>query len=408
MHTHLKERKYYEDRYDSSTVSICRSQESICVGAYHDAKKELKPLTGEDKDKDPEHELTKVFNLHYYFMVEWTAGERWEKRSEEIQKMIDADEAKDTQIASARLTTEPICMHCNKTVLRIIDKSLTHRGENYKYDDPEEVLIMLECSACKKRSAYWQDGELWERLANKCPKCSSTMKETSSRKNKVITTTYSCPGCKHSYKDELDLEIPSKKETKPDPDYQKDKARFCLSEAEGQKYLDARKNMEDLKSLMADIKERDDNKHVYDAVKEMKKPKIAELSTLLSPALKKAGYIEFSLDKPEIGKDVFVGFSCLDSKSGRSDNESRKTLKKLVDTTLEETNWRLMSDGISYRLGYLSGRLRAYEREEDLKNLVTKSKKLISKLTKNESIPTNPTDWRKRTFKTPDVREVIL
>ena len=35
-----------------------------------------------------------------------------------------------------------------------------------------------------------------------------------------------------------------------------------------------------------------------------------------------------------------------------------------------------MSDGIHYRLGYLSGRLRAYEQEEDLKNLVMKDKKL--------------------------------
>jgi uncharacterized Zn finger protein (UPF0148 family) len=205
------------------------------------------------------------------------------------------------------------------------------------------------------------------------------MQETSSRKNKVITTTFICPDCNHTYKDELDLKRPPKVEEKLDPDYQKDKARFCLSEAEGKKHLEARKNMKGLKSIMAEMKERQDNKHIYDAVKEMKKPKIAELSELLSPALKKAGYIEFSLDKPEMGKDVYVGFNCLDSKSGRADNESRKTLKKLVETVLEETNWRLMSDGISYRLGYLNGRLRAYENEEDLKNLVSKSKKLKPK-----------------------------
>ncbi|MEI9913939.1 MAG: hypothetical protein WDN66_02965 [Candidatus Saccharibacteria bacterium] len=32
-----------------------------------------------------------------------------------------------------------------------------------------------------------------------------------------------------------------------------------------------------------------------------------------------------------------------------------------------------MSDGINYRLGYLSGRVRAYEGEEALKELVIKS-----------------------------------
>lgn len=67
--------------------------------------------------------------------------------------------------------------------------------------------------------------------------------------------------------------------------------------------------------------------------------------------LEKEGYIDFHLDKPEMGRDVYVGFSCLDSNSDRKDYDSRKTLKKLVDSALEDTNWRLMSDGISYRLG---------------------------------------------------------
>lgn len=126
-------------------------------------------------------------------------------------------------------------------------------------------------------------------------------------------------------------------------------------------------------------KEKEDNKHICDAAKEMKKPKIAELTPLLQPVLERAGYTDFSLDKPEIGKDVFVGFNCLDIKSDRNDYDSIKTLEKLVKKTLADTNWRLMSDGIHYRLGYLNGRIRAYEREEDLKKLVTKDIKLQPK-----------------------------
>jgi hypothetical protein len=221
---------------------------------------------------------------------------------------------------------------------------------------------------------------------------------------------YCCPACDHTYKDELDLNPTKKEEEKIDPDYAKDKARFCLSEEEGKKYQEARRNLEGLKSLMAEMKEREDNKHIYDAVKEMKKPKIAELSELLTPALKKAGYIEFSLDKPEVGKDIYVGFNCLDSKTGRGDNESRKALKKLVDTVLEETNWRLMSDGISYRLGYLNGRLRAYEREEDLKNLVMKDKKQLAKAKASADKTTKEakSNSKNRTLKILDGREVIL
>lgn len=127
---------------------------------------------------------------------------------------------------------------------------------------------------------------------------------------------------------------------------------------------------EGMAQLGKEMQEKRDNKHIYDAVKDIKKPKIAELIPLLSEPLEKEGYIEFYLDKPEMGRDVYVGFSCLDSKSDRKDHDSRKTLKKLVDSALEDTNWRLMSDGISYRLGYLNGRVKAYESEEEVRKLV--------------------------------------
>lgn len=63
-----------------------------------------------------------------------------------------------------------------------------------------------------------------------------------------------------------------------------------------------------------------------------------------------------------------------------------------------------MSDGISYLLGYLNGRVRAYEAEEDLKNLVMKSKSLKKKQTSSKA--TDETDGR--TLKAPDGTEIIL
>jgi hypothetical protein len=38
-----------------------------------------------------------------------------------------------------------------------------------------------------------------------------------------------------------------------------------------------------------------------------------------------------------------------------------------------------MSEGVNYRLGYLTGRLKAYEREEDIIDLVKRSTKLKTK-----------------------------
>lgn len=296
---------------------------------------------------------------------------RYEERERDIKESMAKDEARDQQIASARLGEEPRCHHCKKEGLKIIDKSLMHRHQDHKYDDPQEVMFMLSCSHCKKNSAFWEDGTPWKVTPDLCPKCSTELTHTSSATKKAINFTYTCPGCKHSYKEKLDLTI--KKETS-DPDFPKDRIHFGLQDTEFRERLfNMRRDFRAMAKLGKEFKKKEDNKHIYDAIKELKKPKIAELTPLLSPALEKAGYSEFHLDQPEMRKDVFIGFNCLDTKTDRSDYDSRNVLKRLVNKTLESTNWRLTSDGIAYRLGYLNGRLHAYEREEDLKKLVEKS-----------------------------------
>lgn len=397
MFTHLKERRYYEDLYDKLTVESARRSIKYYYDFYEDFEKKLPK---DEKIDRPGN----VFVLNVFYMQ--TVGnellERYEKRDEHIREWMERDEAKDEQIASARLTEEPYCHHCGKHGLRIKDKSLMHRGEDYKIDDLEEVLFMLHCPHCDKNSAFWEDGTAWKVKPTLCPKCKSEVTHKTTKTKNAITITHTCTSCKHSFKDKMDI---STKKEKPDPEYATDRIHFCLEEKEFRDRLfKMRHDFIEMAKLGKEFKEREDNKHIYDAVKEMRKPKIAELVPLLAPVLEKAGYIEFHLDKPEMGRDVYVGFSCLDSKPDRNDNDSRKTLKKLVDSALSDTNWRLMSDGISYRLGYLNGRVKAYEGEEAMKELVIKSGKLKPKQT------SNPTTDKKgvRTLKTPDGREVIL
>ncbi|MEO6508676.1 MAG: hypothetical protein ABIO02_01875 [Patescibacteria group bacterium] len=47
-------------------------------------------------------------------------------------------------------------------------------------------------------------------------------------------------------------------------------------------------------------------------------------------------------------------------------------LGKIINTVLEDTNWRLILNSITYRLGYLEGRLKGYEQEEDMLKLAGK------------------------------------
>lgn len=367
-YAYLKGKGYYEDLYDRMTVEDARRGMT-----YYDnflIEFEAK-LAKDDKIERPGNAV--LLNMFYMQTVGDELLRRYQMRDERINEWMTRDESKDAQIASARLSEEPYCHHCGKQALRIIDKSLMHRGESYDPKDSEEILFMLRCSHCDKNSAFWQDGTAWKSKPNLCPKCNSETKHTTSKTKKFIILTCVCPTCKHSYKDKLDLAI---KEEGADSDFDKDRVHFCLADKEFRERLfEIRRGFKEMAALGKEFKE-EDNKHTYDAMSELKKPKITELTLLLSPSLEKAGYTEFSLDKPEIGRDVYVGFSCLDSRAAREDHDSRKTLQKIIKQSLEDTNWRLMSDGISYRLGYLSGRLRAYEREEDIKELVIKNGKL--------------------------------
>ena len=384
MYTHLNDRNYYESIYDRYTIESARRS----IVYYDDFYEELKKkLTKDDKIDRPGNAL--LLNAFYMQALGNELIDRYENRDKCIDEWIARDEAKDTQIANARLTKELDCLHCGKQGLRIIDKSLMHRQESSNYNDPENILFTLHCPSCDKNSAFWDDGTAWVIKPTLCPKCNAKMahKTTSSKRN--LTFIYICPSCQHEYTEKIDLR---EKKKKFDPDYEKDCAHYRLDDEKFRHHLfEIRRGFTEMAELGKQWKEKEDNKHIYDAVKEMKKPKIAELVPLLSPILEKAGYIEFHLDKPEMGRDVYVGFSCLDNKPSRDDYDSRKTLKKLVDSTLNDTNWRLMGNGISYRLGYLSGRIRAFEGEEELKALVIKSGKLTPKQT-SSPVTTNNAD----------------
>lgn len=371
MYTHLKERESYENRYDRLTVDSARFDLKFYL-EFRDEWFKIMPDEKPDSFRSTFH-----LNWIYMMMVGNDLVDKYYKRDDAIAEWMAKDDAKDEKIASARLTIEPKCQHCGKTGLRIIDKTLMQRGEDYKHDDSEEVLFILKCPHCDKNSAYWEDGAEWARRHTYCPKCKSIMNEKTTKLKTAIKTKYTCPNCMHSFQDKLDL---TAKKEKPDPDYEEDRKLFCLlDEKVRNEHIDAKRRFEDMARLGKEWKEKEDNKHIYDAVTQVNRLKIPELTTTLSPAIEKAGYIEFSLDKPEMGREVTVSFNCLDSKSDRQDYDSRKTLKKTITEALENTNWRLMSDGIGYRLGYLTGRLRAYEAEGDIKNLIIKDKKLEPK-----------------------------
>jgi len=348
--TYLKSESYYTDLYDHSTVEQCRwwvaqkFEEKVAVQLRASGSTQTKYMV----------------DILYI-----RKGERFRQKSETIREWMDRDRAKDARVANAIQPSDIRCPRCGLT-MACLDRDLWTRPG---YPE-EQILFTFTCSHCKRGRGIWEDGVEWVFPPRPCPKCQTPMTLTHKRVGNVVTTTATCPKCHHTETSTLNLDA---KYVEPvDPHFEEDRKKYCMTKEEGYDYI---RRIDNMKDLFEKLEEREKHKAVYDAVGKIKTLPIAALQTMLNPVIQKAGYTNFVLGTPELARGVVVEFATQDTQAGRAEYDSKQALKKLLEQTLKETNWWLMSDGISYRLGFLSGRLRGVEGEEALVELAKKRHK---------------------------------
>lgn len=399
MSTSLKDRQYYEDRYDDGTVAMCRLGERIVNDTFKIMEKKI-----------PKKELTEKlpgwylqYSMYYFWFVESAAAERAENREATIAKWMAEDEKKDDRLAKAHISGGTYCRSCGKD-MRVTGKDYMRR-DNRKDDD---ILIMFECLDCNKRMSLWEDGTEWEGAKHECKKCGGNTTSKTTKKFDVITWTETCEKCKHVKTDTLDLKITKGEPEPADKLLELDRKRFVFDKDMMFKYSQKLNHFVRMAKLHATEQDKVEHVDIYDGIKQVKKLKITQLKELLEPVFTKEGYSDFKLGDPQIGREVSLEFSCLDTKDDREEYQSKKTLHKATEKALEETNWRVMSAGVSYRLGFLTGSLRAYESEEEIRKLVEQRMKngYVPKADPKEPVEsdTKPKDE----FYNRDMRESVL
>lgn len=362
---YLKDEQYYIDRYDVHTIEECLDYYRAIKKGFEGKKdsEELKKYTKKKFDQ----ETQKVLNL----FVNTFKGERFRNKAKTIQEWTDRDRKQQEKFDTATPPTAIPCKECNAPT-KVTDKDLLH-----SYEENSKVLFMFRCVKCNKGQAFYEDGTEWLYEPPKCPRCDSPLNSDHENVDEVMTTTYSCPKCSYKKEDVYDFkksglerEKEEAKEKKLLTDYRK---VFCLSEKEGQEYLEYTEAMEVGKEVYEEeLRKYDDS--AYQRSMQLKKLSIIELEKLLTRLLEKEKYIKLSFDKPEMGQQVIVPFTVQDTDPSRKENISTSDLKKLLKDALEDTNWRLMSDGVHYRLGYVYGSLKGYEGEEAMLELAGKKK----------------------------------
>ena len=349
-----RESSYYDDLYDLLTIKECLRIDNISI-PDNEPETLLK-----QKIKRTWKDIWGDIGLYY------KKGERYQNKN----KIITDWKLRDQQLQDIYDHT-PIprllpCNLCNGT-LNVIDKILIDQVEK------PQLEFMIQCHRCNKKSEINADGSFRVRKPRQCVKCGAEVTTTYSRTKQVITTTYACIGCGYAETDTLDLsavDVEYKKRQAQDRELlDKYRSKYCFSDQEGQDFT---RDMLEIGIAVKHFKNKDEKEAdpSYQIAQKTKKSSIVEIEALINKSLELTGFTNLSLDKPELGKYVIVPFTILQTNLERSEWNSTNDLRKLLVKTLEPTNWRLMSAGIPYRMGYLSGKLKAYETTEDLAKII--------------------------------------
>lgn len=357
---HLKSYPHYSDLYDKYTVEHCRN--FIKMGEQLADTKH--PSTGGKEDQVLNimgKTITKV-------AIEFKKGDRYAKKEQTIREWMNRDEEYDKYYYNVKTPQDIQCITCG----RLMFESSKFLDIDYR-DDKARVLFFFDCPLGHiPRRAFFDNNEEWRTPPVNCSKCKSSVSPETTKDGRKITTTNTCNACGNIDTDVYELSTP--KEEIPDPLFASDSELYCLSKEEGEKYIMGAQSLNSavnsMKKYSEETQEKEDNKEFYEEASKLKKLTILELEELVLSKLENTHYVKFKLKDPVAGREFSVPFVVYDSNSKLTPRASEQELLKILRKTLEETTWRLMSEGVSYRLGILEGRLRAYEKEKELMELI--------------------------------------
>jgi len=362
---HLEERFAYEERYDRHTVEECRRIEDLFLSS------EIQGKRFSDGSGFPD----RIIPLQLFSLT----SDRYLQREKAINERIERDRQRDAMVEQTR---PPLirCPSCQQ-VMECIHASL-HFG--FADNEPDKMEFFLACKPCQQSRHVYENGREVIREPILCEKCN---REVESSREERDGKRYYIRTCKHCGHVEETLSVLDEEEKEPTQKeierFNRDKQRFCISDEQGKRYVEWTKRMKELE------KQKEEhllNMDLYDKLKEIKKFTIAGLEERLKAAIKKAGYDDLHISMPASEREIMLHFSVRDLRVDREEFESRKALEKLIEGVVDETNWAL-SDGVSYRLGLLSGRIRGYESQEDLQTLTRSRMKKKPMKKKTEEVP---------------------
>ena len=363
----IKETNYYEDIFDLLTI-----EEALRI------KNDSPSTDNTYTDKFPPDRIKVMRKTVNELLLFFYLGERVKKKKQYLERVMQEDRDKQDFYDSKLEPSNIFCPYC-KSLVNLIDKTLDD------YSSPKmQIIFMYECTVCKKRSCFFSDGKMKQFPPDTCSKCNSTdVTEDSVQTPRKTTINTKCNSCGHISETIYDLdeleESRSEREKYKNMMFMSYRSEFCLDEnsKEYKSYIHSLNSLETMKKLTAEF-EGNSHDPVIPLIKSISIKTVIQLEDIINKSIKNKGYDRFVFGVPVIDKDVIIQFTLYDIK-GRPELESTYEIKRIINKALIDTNWRLMSEGIAYNLGILSGRLRGYQGEKSIYELARQKYKKQTK-----------------------------
>lgn len=352
----LQPYSHYNDLYDKFTIRNCR--------------KIISDTIEYEKSKDKPWER-KVRSNIYELYVSFEVVDRALNKNKVIEKRMKSDKEKDDFISS----TKPPKLKCNfcSKEMDLDDTSFM----SWVWDEKDRLLFIFQCNDCNKRRAIYDN---WEEIIPKkhlCSNCNIELNKKSEIKDDILTINYFCDKCNYKESETVDLKVENIEE-KEDNNYEEDRKRFCISEEDANKI---KKGIHDFYEWIYEVinwtdpvsiaKRKEQEK--FRPLENIKRFTIVELEEYLSPILTDKWFINFSLWKAEIDKEIHVYFTVIDKSDKNQKYSSRIRLRKIINESISNTNWFFMNSWkLEEKLWIIQWRLKWVDNNDELLKLIQK------------------------------------
>jgi DNA-directed RNA polymerase subunit M/transcription elongation factor TFIIS len=252
-----------------------------------------------------------LFRGRMFFLIQ---AQRHKNRASTIAEWFESDRTKQDKQDNTPVP-KANCPECGNAMT----DDGSHHLVDWDDDKPMRVLFTFNCPKCKKRQGVYDDGEIYVSKSDSCPDCNEKLEVKTSKKAEVITTRYNCKSCGYSKKDIWDLkksdeehkkwrEEQTKKELEDKQLLEKYRAEFCLSDEEGQKYVETFEAMEVAHEVKEEVLAEMDTP-AHEKLLAVNKISITDLEVLVNKALEESGFTRLTFGNPDIDRHVLVPFT---------------------------------------------------------------------------------------------------